>query len=463
MKKILLVVLLLASLIPVVWFVAFREQAIVDVAAGYGPNPELPAPYPGLIPTVNIAPAIGWPAGRIPPAAEEFRLNQNAAGFAHPRQLYLLPNGDVLVAQSNKPPKPDAPFSLRGWVMGLVMARAGSGVPSANRVSLVRDADGNGVAELQETFLEGLNSRFGMTLIGGTLYVANTDAIAAFPYLEGETSITAKGEVIARLPAGPINHHWTKDVIASADGTKLYATMRSKSNAGDNGIEAETMRAAVLEIDLATRQTRVFPSGLRNPNALAWQPDSGALRVAVSERDGIGSDLVADYVTSVRDGSFYGWPDSYYGQNVDVRATPPRPDLVQSALVPDYALGARTASLGLTFHTGSMFPASYRNGAFIRQRGSWNREPPSGYKVIFVPFAEGMPAGGPQDILTGFVNEDGKAMGRPVGVVADATGALLSPMMSAIPCGGWCLMVPPFRARIHEGRAIARLSVRKRN
>jgi glucose/arabinose dehydrogenase len=425
MKKILLVILLLVVLMPVVWLFAFREQATVDVAEGYGPNPKLPVPNPGLIPTVNIAPAIGWPEGRIPLAAEGLRVNEYAAEFAHPRWLYLLPNGDVLVAQSNKPPKPDAPFSLRGWVMGKVMARAGSGVPSANRIALIRDADGDGIAELQETFLEGLNSPFGMTLIGDTLYVANTDAIVAFPYVEGETSITAKGEVIAPLPAGPINHHWTKDVIASADGTKLYATVGSNSNVGENGMEAEAMRAAVLEIDLATRQSRVFASGLRNPNGLAWQPDSGALWVTVNERDEIGSDLVPDYMTSVRDGGFYGWPYSYYGQNVDVRATPPRPDLVQTALVPDYALGAHTASLGLTFYTGALFPESYRNGAFIGQRGSWNRDPPSGYKVIFVPFADGMPAGDPQDILTGFVNEDGKAMGRPVGVVADATGALL--------------------------------------
>ena len=259
----------------------------------------------------------------------------------------------------------------------------------------------------------------------GTLYLANTASLVEFPHLEGGRSVTAKGEVVARLSGRSINYRWTKDVIASADGTKLYATVGSNSNVGENGIEAETMRAAVLEIDLATRQTRVFASGLRNPNGLAWQPASGALWVAVNERDEIGSDLVPDYLTSVRDGAFYGWPYSYYGQNVDVRATPPRPDLVQSALVADYALGAHTASLGLTFYTGSLFPASYRNGAFIGQRGSWNREPPSGYKVIFVPFADGMPAGGPQDILTGFVNEDGKAMGRPVGVIADATGALL--------------------------------------
>ncbi|MDT8858524.1 sorbosone dehydrogenase family protein [Paracoccaceae bacterium Fryx2] len=425
MKKILLVIPALAVLIPAVVFVASREQATTAVTAGYGPKPELPAPDPRLIPTVNIAPAIGWPLDAIPVATEGLRVNEYAGGFDHPRWLYVLPNGDVLVAESNAPPKPDASFSLKGWVMGLVMSRAGAGVPSANQITLVRDADGDGVAEVRETFLKRLNSPFGMTLVGNTLYVANTDAIVAFPYQTGEISITAEGELIAHLPAGPINHHWTKDVIASADGTKLYATVGSNSNVAENGIEVEENRATVLEIDLATRQTRVFASGLRNPNGLAWQPDSGALWVAVNERDEIGSDLVPDYMTSVQDGGFYGWPYSYYGQHVDVRATPPRPDLVQSALVPNYALGAHTGSLGLTFNTGSLFPESYHNGAFVGQHGSWNREPPSGYKVIFVPFTDGEPSGDPQDILTGFVNTEGKAMGRPVGVVIDATGALL--------------------------------------
>ena len=425
MKKIVPVVVVLAVLAPALFFMASCEKATVDVAAGYGPKPDLPAPNPGPIPTVNIAPAIGWPAGRIPVAAVGMRANEYAEGFDHPRWLYVLPNGDVLVAESNAPPKPNASVSLKGWVMGLVMARAGAKVPSANRITLIRDADGDGTAELRQTFLDGLNSPFGMTLIGKMLYVANTDAIVAFPYKQGETSITAPGELIASLPAGPINHHWTKDVIASADGKKLYATVGSNSNVAENGIEAETNRASVLEIDLATRKTRVFASGLRNPNGLAWQPDSGALWVAVNERDEIGSDLVPDYMTSVRDGGFYGWPYSYYGQHVDVRATPARPDLVQSALIPDYALGAHTGSLGLTFNTGTLFGASYRNGAFVGQHGSWNREPPSGYKVIFVPFVNGKPRGDPQDILTGFLNEGGDAMGRPVGVAIAATGALL--------------------------------------
>ncbi|MDP3960802.1 MAG: sorbosone dehydrogenase family protein [Pseudorhodobacter sp.] len=305
------------------------------------------------------------------------------------------------------------------------MVRAGAGVPSADRISLLRDADGDGIAETHTVFLENLHSPFGMALIGHTLYVANTDAVVAFPYVAGATRITSRGEKIFDLAAGPINHHWTKDIIASPDGRRLFITVGSNSNVGENGMEAEENRAAVLEITVATRKARLFASGLRNPNGLSRQPDSGALWVAVNERDEIGSDLVPDYMTSVRDGGFYGWPYSYYGQNVDERPQPARPDLVATAIAPDYALGAHTGSLGLTFNKGALFPASYRNGAFIGQHGSWNREPPSGYKVIFVPFSGGMPSRGPRDVLTGFLNAEGRAMGRPVGVAIDRTGALL--------------------------------------
>ena len=404
---------------------AFRERATVDASEGYGASPTLPAPNPGLLPTVNIAQAVGWQDGATPVAAAGFAVNEFAGGFDHPRWLHVLPNGDVLVAESNAPAKPDAKFSLKGWAMGLVMARAGAAVPSADRITLIRDADGDGIAETHATFLENLHSPFGMALIGDTHYVANTDAVVAFAYVTGATSITAPGTTIAPLPAGPINHHWTKDLIAGADGARLYATAGSNSNVAENGMPAELMRAAVLEITLATGATRVFASGLRNPNGLAWQPDSRALWVAVNERDEIGSDLVPDYMTSLRDGGFYGWPYSYYGQTVDDRVQPPRPDLVATALVPDYALGAHTGSLGLAFNTGTLFPAQYFGGAFIGQHGSWNREPPSGYKVIFVPFAKGRPNGMPQDILTGFLSPDGDAMGRPVGVAFDKTGALL--------------------------------------
>lgn len=417
-----LVVLVLAGGVAVVFL--SREEATVPIEAGYGPDPTLPEPNPTLIPTIHFAKATPWPEGTMPVAAAGLAVNAFALGLDHPRWLHVLPNGDVLVAESNKPRKPDEGFSVRGFVEGLVMGRAGAGASSANRISLLRDADGDGVAETKTAFLTGLNSPFGMTLLGGRLYVANADAIVAFPYEEGVTEVTAPAEKIVDLPAGR-NHHWTKDVIASPDGTKLYATVGSNSNVGENGMAEEENRAAVLEVDLASRTTRLFASGLRNPNGLSWNPESGALWVAVNERDEIGSDLVPDYMTSVRDGGFYGWPYSYFGQHVDVRVAPQRPDLVAAAIKPDYALGPHTASLGLTFNTGDRFGPAFRNGAFVGQHGSWNRKPRSGYKVIFVPFSAGKPSGPPQDILTGFLGADDTALGRPVGVAIDGDGALL--------------------------------------
>ena len=405
-------------------YVLSQEEAMVPIEQGYGPNPTLPPPNPTYLPTVNVAEAAPWPVGAKPIAAAGFAVNEYAGGLDHPRWLHVLPNGDVLVAESNKPPKPDEGFSLRGWVMGIVMGQAGAEVPSANRISLLRDQDGDGVAETKTAFLTGLFSPFGMALHDGRLYVANADAIVAFPYQEGATEITAPAEKIADLPAGR-NHHWTKDVIASRDGTKLYATVGSNSNVGENGMDEEVNRAAVLEIDLPSRQTRLFASGLRNPNGLSWNPESGELWVVVNERDEIGSDLVPDYMTSVKDGAFYGWPYSYYGRILDTRPKPPRLDLVATAIPPDYALGPHTASLGLTFNQGDLFGPAYKNGAFVGQHGSWNRKPRSGYKVIFVPFAGGKPSGRPQDILTGFLSADDKALGRPVGVAIDRAGALL--------------------------------------
>ncbi|QQE89235.1 PQQ-dependent sugar dehydrogenase [Azotobacter chroococcum] len=403
------------------------DTARLPVDAGYGPQPQLPAPDPSLIPTVNIAKAVGWPPGRQPTAAAGLQVKAFASGLDHPRTLLTLPNGDVLVAETNAPAKPDDNRGVRGWVMKRAMARAGAGVPSANRISLLRDGDGDGVAEIRTTLLENLNSPFGMALVGDQLYVANTDAIVRFPYREGETRIDVPGVKVADLPAGTLNHHWTKDLIASRDGSRLYVTVGSNSNVAEHSMEVEENRAAVLEVDPASGATRLFASGLRNPNGLAWQPQSGALWVVVNERDEIGSDLVPDYMTSVKDGGFYGWPYSYYGQHVDERVKPPRPDLVEKALVPDYALGAHTASLGLTFYQGELLPPRYRNGAFVGQHGSWNRKPRSGYKVIFVPFdGQGRPAGPPEDILTGFIDEEkGEAHGRPVGVTVDKAGALL--------------------------------------
>jgi glucose/arabinose dehydrogenase len=397
----------------------------VTAEQSFGPSPILPAPQKAWMPTVNVAKAVGWPAGGKPVAANGMAVNAFATGLDHPRTLYVLPNGDVLVAETNEPPKPDDTKGIKGWITKMVMGRAGARTSSANRITLLRDADGTGTAKTRSVFLEGLNSPFGMVLVGDDFYVADSDAILKFPYHSGDSKISAPGVKLADLPAGSINHHWTKDLTASPDGSKLYATVGSNSNVGENGIEAETNRAAVLEIDRASGATRVFASGLRNPNGPSWQPQSGALWVTVNERDELGDDLVPDYMTSVKDGGFYGWPYSYYGQHVDVRVDPPRPDLVAKALVPDYALGAHTASLGLTFNTGSLFPAEMAGGAFIGQHGSWNRKPRAGYKVIFVPFAGGKPSGGPHDVLTGFLNADGEAQGRPVGVRIDKQGALL--------------------------------------
>ena len=413
----------------VIWFAltlaSCGETATLPVNAGIGPRPTLPPPRPTLIPTINIAPAKGWPSGATPDAAAGLAVGAYANGLDHPRWLYVLPNGDVLVAETNAPPRPDNSKGIKGWVMKKVMKRAGAGVPSANRITLLRDADGDGIAETQTVFLRGLNSPFGMSLVGHDLYVADTDAVLRFPYKGGETQITSPGVKVVDLPAGPINHHWTKNVIASRDGSHLYVTVGSNSNAGEYGLDKEDHRAAILEVDIKTGNSRIFASGIRNPNGLGWQPQSGELWTAVNERDEIGSDLVPDYMTSVKDGGFYGWPYSYYGQHVDERVKPQRPDLVADAIVPDYALGAHAASLGLVFYEGGLLPARYAGGAFVGQHGSWNRKPRSGYKVIFVPFADGRPAGLPEDVLTGFLDANGDALGRPVGVAIDRAGALL--------------------------------------
>jgi glucose/arabinose dehydrogenase len=402
------------------------DQATLPVSEGIGPNPKLPPPHESLIATVNIAPAKGWPDGAAPTAGPGLKVAALADGLDHPRWLLVLPNGDVLVAETNAPPKPEDGKGIKGWIMKWEMKRAGAGTPSANRITLLRDAHGNGVADSRSVFLEGLNSPFGMALDGGDLYVADTDAVLRFPYQEGQMKIIASGVKVADLPAGPINHHWTKNIIASADGKHLYVTVGSNSNAAENGIDAEEGRAAIWEIDPATGAHRILASGLRNPNGLGWEPETGKLWTAVNERDELGSDLVPDYMTAIKDGGFYGWPYSYYGQHVDERVKPQRPDLVATAIVPDYALGAHTASLGLAFsRLGGSLPARFSRGAFVGQHGSWNRKPHSGYKVVFVPFAEGRPAGEPEDVLTGFLDVNGYALGRPVGVAVDRRGALL--------------------------------------
>ncbi|APW47018.1 sorbosone dehydrogenase [Rhodoferax antarcticus] len=392
---------------------------------GFGAQPTLPAPEHSLIPTVNIAPAIGWPADAAPTPAPGTRVTAFASGLDHPRWLYVLPNGDVLVAETNAPPKPEDGKGIKGWIMGLVMKRAGATVTSANRITLLRDSNGDGVADLRSVLLDGLNSPFGMALVGQTLYVANSDAVLSFPYTDGATNIMAAGTKLVVLPGGPINHHWTKNLIASNDGSKLYVTVGSNSNVAERGMEVEAERAAIWEVDAASGSHRLFATGLRNPNGLAWEPETQALWTVVNERDELGDDLVPDFLTSVRDGAFYGWPYSYFGQHVDTRVTPQRPDLVAQAIAPDYALGAHTASLGLADASGNTLGAAFASGMFIGQHGSWNRRPHSGYKVIFVPFKSGQPAGDPVDVLTGFLSDGGKAQGRPVGVALDKQGALL--------------------------------------
>src|SRR3954454_4965246 len=393
---------------------ACGHEATQTVAEGQGASPKLPPPRQGLIPTINIAPARGWAEGALPRPGDGLRVAAFAEGLDHPRQLLVLPNGDVLVAETNGPKRPEDGKGVRGWVQGVVQGWAGAKTDSANRITLLRDADHDGRAETRAVLLQGLNSPYGMALVGETLYVANTDALLRFPYKPGETSITVQGEKVTDLPGGPLNHHWTKNVVASADGSKLYVAVGSNSNIVENGLEAERERAAVWEVDARTGQHRIFASGTRNPVGLAWEPKTHALWVAVNERDELGSDLVPDYMTALKDGGFYGWPWSYYGQHVDSRP-PPNPEMVAKAIPPDYALGPHTASLGLAFAPAEGgLPAPYGEGAFVGQHGSWNRKPPSGYKVIFVPFGNGRPNGAPVDVLTGFLDADGKAQGRPV-------------------------------------------------
>jgi glucose/arabinose dehydrogenase len=390
-------------------------------SSGIGPRPTLPSPKYTLIPTVNVVKAKGW-SSETAPVASGRRVVAFARGLEHPRWLYVLPNGDVLVAETNAPVRPDDNTGVKGWFFKKEQKKAGGAVPSANRITLLRDADGDGVAEVRTPFLTGLNSPFGMALAGTTLYVANCDAIVRFPYETGQTAISTPGVKVVDLPGGRRNHHWTKNVVASPDGSKLFVAVGSNSNVAENGMAEEEGRAAVWEVNPATGAHRVFASGLRNPVGMAWEPVTGALWVAVNERDELGGDLVPDYMTSVRDGGFYGWPYSYYGGNVDIRVKPKRPDLVATAIAPDYALGAHTASLGLAYSNGA---AGFGDGMFVGQHGSWNRKPRSGYKVIFVPFAQGRPAGPPVDVLTGFVTEDGEAMGRPVGVAVDTRGGVI--------------------------------------
>ncbi len=392
-----------------------------DPTRQIGANPALPALQQYLLPPIRIAKAVGWGKDETPTVPQGLQVRALATGFDHPRSLYVLPNGDVLVVESNGPKAPiDRPKDIiTGWVQWF----AGAKTKDANRITLLRDTKGDGVPELRTVFLDHLNSPFGVALIGHDLYVANTDAIVRYPYQDGQTSITAAGTKLTDLPGGPIDHHWTKALLASRDDSKLYVGVGSNSNIGENGIGAEYERAAIWEVDVASGAHRIFASGVRNPTGLQWEPETGKLWAIANERDEIGPDLVPDYLTSVQDGGFYGWPYSYYGQHLDPRIVPQRPDLVAKAIAPDYALSSHVAPLGLAMYTGTELP--YHNGAFVGEHGSWDRTPLNGYKVVFVPFSDGKPSGPAQDVVTGFVDANNHAHGRPVGLAVDRTGGLL--------------------------------------
>lgn len=414
--------LLIASM---AWLVACCAS-IADPDTGVGARPQLPAPQRSLLPTVDIAPAQGWREGQTPAAAEGLEVVAFATGLDHPRWLLVLPNGDVLVAESNAPAGKSGFGGIRGAVMKKVMGRAGAGTSSADRISILRDADGDGRAEVKQVFASGLASPFGMALIGQALYVANADALMAAPYREGALQ-AGPFRKVADLPGGgdERNHHWTKSLLADRDGRFLYVGVGSNSNVGENGLAAEQSRAAILRIDPASGERRVFASGLRNPVGMDWEPASGTLWTVVNERDELGNNLVPDYLTSVREGGFYGWPWLYWGTYRDSRA-PQSTDAPASALRPDYGLGNHVAPLGLAFSRAGVLGERFESGAFIGLHGSWNRKPQTGYKVVFVPFANGQPQGLPVDVLSGFLSPDGQAKGRPVGVALHGKDVLVA-------------------------------------
>jgi len=403
------------------YFYLTGGAATLPETAEIGPTPQITEPDMRLIPSFKVPKAVGWADGATPTAAPGLKVKTFAAGLDHPRWMLVLPNGDVLVAETAAPPRKGG--GIRGWIESWMMSRAGANVPSANRITLLRDSDGDGVADQRSVLLSGLNSPFGMALVGGQLYVADNDALLRFPFTPGQTHIAAKPVKVLRLPAG--GRHWTRNVVASADGSKLYVAVGSSTNVGEDGIDAEQNRAAVLEVDPKTGDYRIFSGGMRNPVGMAWEPATKQLWTVVNERDEMGGDLVPDYLTSVQFGGFYGWPYYYWGGYTDHRAPEPERDLRQYTARPDYALGAHVSALGLSFAQGEKLGPQYADGAFVGLHGSWNRRPLSGYKVIFVPFEKGQPIGMPKDVLTGFLNKDEQAQGRPVGVAIDRQGALL--------------------------------------
>ena len=395
-----------------------------DPMKQYGPDPILPQPKQYLFPPMSVPKEIGWKAGETPTVPPGLKITEIATGLMHPRMVYTLPNGDILVVESNGPGS--SKFRLKDYIQGKVKARAGSAGKGGNRITLLRDTNGDGSPDLRTVLLEHLNSPFGVVLVGNMLYVANTDGIVAYPYTTGETRITAAPVKLADLPAGEINHHWTKSLTASPDGSKLYVGVGSNSNITENGMDVEQGRAAIYEVDRLTGAKRIYASGVRNPTGLAFEPGTNKLFAIANERDEIGPDLVPDYLTSVREGGFYGWPYSYYGQHVDVRVHPQNPAAVAKAIKPDYALSSHVATLGIVFSAGETLSPAFASGAFIGEHGSWDRSPLNGYQVIFVPFVNGMPNGRPVPVVTGFLGkESGTVRGRPVGLALDKAGALI--------------------------------------
>ncbi|QCR36090.1 sorbosone dehydrogenase family protein [Nissabacter sp. SGAir0207] len=400
------------------------DGSTLDPNKQVGPNPELPEAKNFLLPPMQVPSGVPWKEGETPKVAAGLKIERIAEGLMHPRQLYVLPNNDILVVEGNAPEgQIGRPKQL---IMGLVQQSSGKGGQGGNRITLLRNTSGDGRTWEKHVFLENLHSPFGVQLVGDTLYVANADSLWKYRYQTGETRITDPGVELADLPGGPINHHWTKSLLASPDGSKLYVGIGSNSNITENGIGAEFRRAAILEVDAATGASRIFASGLRNPTGMQWEPQSGKLWAIVNERDEIGADLVPDYMTSVQDGGFYGWPYSYFGQHIDERVKPQRPDLVAKAIKPDYALSSHVAPLGLWFYTGNNLPAEYRGGAFVSEHGSWNRKPLNGYRVSWVAFQNGQPVGEPKPVVTGFLTDDQQEVrGLPVGLAQDKQGALL--------------------------------------
>lgn len=411
------------SLLPVA---ACDESATFDPQSQLGAKPKLPEPHQYLFPPMNLAKVVGWKKGETPTVPQGLKIEALATDLQNPRSLYVLPNGDILVVES-KSPELDPVKRPKDLVMGWIesMATGGSGGGPSNRITLLHDANGDGVPDERTIFLDHLNSPFGVALVNTDLYVADTDAIMHYTYHPGDKQIAGPGTVLTPLPGGPIDHHWTKSLTAGPDGSLLYVGVGSNSNITENGMQAEKNRAAVWEVERATGRWRIFASGLRNPNGLTFEPESGALWTVVNERDELGPNLVPDYMTSVKDGAFYGWPYCYYGQHVDPRVKPERPDLVKKAIAPDYALSSHVAPLGLVFNTGNGLPAKFAGGAFVGEHGSWDRGKFNGYKVVYVPFTKGRPSGMAEDVVTGFLNQDGEARGRPVGVAIDKSGALL--------------------------------------